>query len=279
MGFFSPQQSSSTQTSGLRSWGDAGNLMVERLGGDYGYVQDQAKSLYNNPGSLQMDRMGFFTNPDGSSPVANAFQQAVAQGWNGASGNAAKRGQFSPMNLEGVSGSAAQNVMPQFMPIINQNALQAQQYGKQNQFAALGLMNQNLNTAGGMLGSQGTSGSTGPGLGYDAVQQFNKNSMQWFSPEGAKQGAALGAFCWIAEVLYGKGSKTVAILRDWLGNVAPRLSEGYRQFAMWYSANGQEVAAAIKKNPDLRRAWKPLFDLFLADALEAQFSRGSVAAA
>ena len=54
----------------------------------------------------------------------NAFTEAIKQAMSRVGGNFAQRGFLRPENIQAVAGSAAQNVLPQFAPLIGQNIQQ-----------------------------------------------------------------------------------------------------------------------------------------------------------
>lgn len=107
-------------------------------------------------------------------PQQNAFSEAVRQALSQTSGNFAQRGFNRPENIQAIAGSAAQNVAPQFAPLIGQNIqAQAQVPLLQNQLdtARLTQLMNYLGLGANLLGgqSQSFSGSSSFGVqgGFD----------------------------------------------------------------------------------------------------------------
>jgi hypothetical protein len=72
-------------------------------------------------------------------------------------------------------------------------------------------------------------------------------------------------FCLIADALYGEGSEEAQAARVWV-------SEGWQgeeaeEFREWYAAHGQDVAEALKHDPEFKAAheamYRELFDDFV----------------
>lgn len=163
--FFSPSQ----QSSGLTGM-DKRNMssyIGQRLPGQMTTMWENANKPYELPlGMPSVDEStGLLT------PQRTAFDQAVKQAFSHASGTSAMAGQLRPENYSAVAGSAAQNVMPQFAPLIQDVSQYRQQLAQVPETVFQQRMQQYLSSLGnvpGLLGSQGT----GPGLGYNVVSAF-----------------------------------------------------------------------------------------------------------
>jgi hypothetical protein len=71
---------------------------------------------------------GFQLGPTGLFPEQEqGFRTAVQQVLGGVSADYAQRGYLRPENIQAIAGSAAQNVMPGFLPLIGQNILSREQ--------------------------------------------------------------------------------------------------------------------------------------------------------
>ena len=127
----SQQSSSSTQSSGL---GLSNKGMFERLLIDTGQRWDEVK---DRPSALPLslkELMGRAQSPFGFPALTanglfpqqeEAFRNALMQAMGGASGDWASRGFLRPENINAIAGSAVQNVMPQWGPLIGQNVYNA----------------------------------------------------------------------------------------------------------------------------------------------------------
>lgn len=100
-----------------------------------------------------------------------SFEQAVRQAMTSASGNFANRGFLRPENIQAIAGSAAQNVAPQFAPLIERNVAQRtqapliQEDVTRQRFADL--LNA-LGLGGTLLGGQSFSVGSGGSSGFQA---------------------------------------------------------------------------------------------------------------
>lgn len=107
-------------------------------------------------------------NPSGLYPAQNqAFQQAVQQAVSGLSGNYAQRGMLRPEAIGAIAGSAAQNVAPQFAPLIGQNIAAQAQVPLQNEDIMRGRLADLFNAL----------GITITGLGGEATSYGSSKSM------------------------------------------------------------------------------------------------------
>jgi hypothetical protein len=184
MGSLSPsesQQSSQSQAqSGL--WGPERAAINARTPGDIATLNAFGGAAPT--GLPALDSMGLYPGQ------TNAFAQAIRQANSQFSGTAANRGMLSPENIGAIAGSAAQNVLPQFAPLISQNYAQQEQLG-QSRFGQLVNL---LQTYPGLLGQQSSSTSQGqaegPGLGYQVLGSFAGGFGQAL---GSKVGAGGGA--------------------------------------------------------------------------------------
>lgn len=168
-GFFDPsyQQQTQSSNSGLLPADRA--LISARSPGQLQQLWDQGQSAYGAPAGLpELTANGLYA------PQENAFASAIQQANSQFSGTAAGRGQLSPMNIGSIAGSAVQNVLPQFAPLIGQNvtnALNMPEQIRQQRFAQLLALTGQYS---GFLGntSQGQSTGTGAGLGYSLANTF-----------------------------------------------------------------------------------------------------------
>ena len=106
----------------------------------------------------------------------NAFTEAIKQAMSRAGGNFAQRGFLRPENIQAIAGSAAQNVLPQFAPLIGQNIQQrASVPFLQNQLdtARLTQLMNYLGLGANLLGGQAQSFSGGSSFGVDTGIRLN----------------------------------------------------------------------------------------------------------
>src|SRR3990167_1997234 len=110
----------------------------------------------------------------------SGFDQAIQQAFSRASGGAAMQGQLRPKNFSAVAGSAAQNVLPQFAPLMSQNLAMQFQQGMQNNQQQQGMEADRLIKMLGVLNQYqiSTGKQRGPGAGYNAT---NSASEHWFN--------------------------------------------------------------------------------------------------
>lgn len=161
-GLFAPQQQSSGLTPADRQRFSAylGDSTPQRMT----TLWETAQRPYQLPlGMPEVDE------PTGLlKPQRAAFDEAVKQAFSRASGASALAGQLRPDNLSAVAGSAVQNVLPQFAPLIQEVSQYRQGLSQVPETVFQQRMQQylaSLNAAPGLLGSQGT----GAGLGYNAL--------------------------------------------------------------------------------------------------------------
>lgn len=121
----SNQQSGSTSVGPLGSgqnFGDISNLLTDLFKGS-------APGLSSLPGQSFMPIQPTALNEFGLyKGQQDAFGEAVSQALGKLSGNFANRGFNTPRSINAIAGSAAQNVLPQFAPLMGQ------QIGAQDQF-------------------------------------------------------------------------------------------------------------------------------------------------
>lgn len=77
--------------------------------------------------------------------------------------------------------------------------------------------------------------------------------------------AALGALCWVAEVIYGVDDERTHLVRKWLKNDFIKDPEGSK-VVITYALHGRQIAELAKKDSKLRTALKPWFDKGVAEA-------------
>ena len=143
----------------------------------FGNVQSLAQPLTNRIGAAipTVGETGLFPQQE------QAFRVAVQQALGSASSDFAQRGFLRPENINAIAGSAAQNVMPQFAPLIGQQVIAPEQI-TQNRISQL---LQLISLYPGLLGGQATQISAG--------QSNFPNFMQAIAPAYA-QGAAQSMF-------------------------------------------------------------------------------------
>lgn len=163
--FFSPQKTSS----GLEG-ADRRNFSRYIAGNVPGQMSD-LWSRATKPYELPLGMPSIDESTGLLTPQRTAFDQAIKQAFSGASGTSAMRGQLRPENFSAVAGSAAQNVMPQFAPLIQDVSQYRNQLAQVPETVFQQRMQQYLSalqTAPGLLGAQGT----GAGLGYNVASAF-----------------------------------------------------------------------------------------------------------
>jgi hypothetical protein len=170
---FGQSSSEQSQESGLPSW-LRGRLGVTGLGGLFGAQPVRALEGQNTLDVVPPGYSSFFpeqgvlpslldrtTNLGSALPTLtssglypqqqDAFSTAVQQALGQVSGSYAQRGFLRPENINAIAGSAAQNVMPQFMGLIGQN-IQAPELVMQQR------MNQFMDFLKTVLGAPGGTG-------------------------------------------------------------------------------------------------------------------------
>lgn len=190
----------------------------------------------------------------------NAFTEAIKQAMSRVSGNFAQRGFLRPENIQAVAGSAAQNVLPQFAPLIGQNIQARAQIPLMQQQLDANRLNFLMNYLGlgaNLLGGQAQS------FGQSGSQQAGGN-LSILQPGGDQDKAK----CWIAAVFYGEGSSEQALIRWWLDTKAAT-SWHYRLFVRIYEWYGRSIAATLCHDSVWRRWWGQLFAYFLREASHA----------
>ena len=139
-------------------------------------------------GTMNLDRMGL------TEGQRSGFDQAIQQAFSRASGTAAMAGQLRPENFGAVAGSAAQNVMPQFAPLMSQNLGMQYQQGIQNNQQQQGMESDRLNKMLGVLNQYqvNTGKQRGPGMGYNATNSAADNWFKMWNNIGSSWGGAGG---------------------------------------------------------------------------------------
>lgn len=165
MGFFSGGSSTqqSDSYSGLRGTGQFGNAASD-TGTGYTFGLNTIKSRVGDMNPLGLNANGLTTAQN------NAFATLGKQMFGNVSGSYAGRGFLSPDNINGVVGSALQQVAPQLMGQIYQN-----QMGNQSVMSdRFGALNNLLSTGSGLLGSEShsTAKTQSPGLGYNFLNSY-----------------------------------------------------------------------------------------------------------
>ena len=106
-----------------------------------------------------------------------AFRQAVQQAVSGLSGNYAQRGMLTPDAIGAIAGSAAQNVAPQFAPLIGQNIQAQAQVPLQNEDIMRGRLADLFNALGitiSGLGGESTSYGSSKSMSVQAQVSSGK---------------------------------------------------------------------------------------------------------
>jgi hypothetical protein len=172
MGSFDPEQSQQTQSSQQGLWGNERAAIAGRTPGDVTQLWNAGTTAYNTPSTLMpLDNLGLYA------PQRNAFDQAIRQANSQFSGAAAGRGQLSPDNIGAIAGSAAQNVVPQFAPLIGENVRNATLIPEVERANRFGQLQAILQTYPGLLGgtSEGQGTREGAGLGFNFANSFLTN--------------------------------------------------------------------------------------------------------
>src|SRR3990167_820183 len=124
----------------------------------------------------------------------SGFDQAIQQAFSKASGSSAMQGQLRPEHFAAVAGSAAQNVVPQFAPLISQNLGMQFQQGLQNNQQQQGMEADRLNKMLGVLNQYqvNTGKQRGPGMGYNATNSASEHWFNMWDNIGSSSGGAGG---------------------------------------------------------------------------------------
>ena len=132
----------------------------------------QKPSRYSLP---ELNNLGLYQ------PQQNAFSEAVKQALGQTSGNFAQRGFLRPENIQAIAGSAAQQVAPQFAPLIGQNIQQQAQVPllqQQLDTARLTALMNYLGLGANLLGGQAQSFSGSNSFGVQASGGFGDKGQQ-----------------------------------------------------------------------------------------------------
>ena len=151
----SQQTSSSKQLSSFAQFPDLQKAIAEF---GFGNVQNIAPQLPQRIGGFQFQPL----NAQGLFPQQqSAFEQAVRQATSQISGNYAGHGMLLPQHIGAIAGSAAQQVMPQFAPLIGQQVTNAGVLPEQVTQNQINQLLQLISTYPGLLGGAGTVISQG----------------------------------------------------------------------------------------------------------------------
>lgn len=139
-------------------------------------------------GTMDLDAMGLTPGQ------RSGFDQAIKQAFSRSSGSSAMAGQLRPENFSAVAGSAAQNVMPQFAPLMSQNLGMQFNQGLQNNQQQMGMESDRLNKMLGVLNQYqvNTGKQRGPGMGYNATNSAADNWFKMWNNIGSSWGGAGG---------------------------------------------------------------------------------------
>ena len=140
----------------------------------FGNIQSLAQPLANRIGeptpTLPLTPEGLFPQQQ------QAFRTAVQQALGTSSADFARRGFLRPENINAIAGSAAQNVMPQFAPLISQNVVQSTLTPEQVTQNRINQLMQLIGIYPGLLGGIGTQISQGqtnfPGFMQSIIPAF-----------------------------------------------------------------------------------------------------------
>ena len=131
--------------------------------------------------------------PEGLFPQQQqAFRTAVQQALGTSSSDFARRGFLRPENINAIAGSAAQNVMPQFLPLISQNVVQAALTPEQVTQNRINQLMQLIGIYPGLLGGIGTQISTGQTNFPSFMQTFGTNMAQGLGQSAARGIVSMG---------------------------------------------------------------------------------------
>ena len=174
---------------GLNTTGKEYANMVGRLLVSDPYARYRTSIAAPAP-TLQLNALGLTTGQQGG------FEEAVRQAANRYSGNFSDRGFNTPRAIGAIAGSAAQNVVPQYAPLMSQNLrdqfeqrLMAPQFERADRDFAANLEDLRLNQMLNLLPQyqQDVSRSRGPGIGYNTTNAAVDN---WFQMWNNKIGRA-----------------------------------------------------------------------------------------
>jgi hypothetical protein len=150
---------------------DEGNAFAKQLRGQLENPYARFKPV---EGTMNLDNMGLTPGQ------RSGFDQAIKQAFSRSSGSSAMAGQLRPEHFSTVAGSAAQQVLPQFAPLISQNLGMQFQQGVQNNQQQYGMEADRLNKMLGVLNQYqvNTGKQRGPGMAYNAT---NSGTEHWFN--------------------------------------------------------------------------------------------------
>lgn len=134
--------------------------------------------------TMQLDAMGLTPGQ------RSGFDEAVKQAFSRSSGSSAMAGLLRPENFSAVAGSAAQQVLPQFAPLIAQNLGQQFNQGIQNNQQQFGMESDRLNKMLNALNQYQVSTGTqrGPGMAYNATNSASDNWFKMWNNIGSSWG-------------------------------------------------------------------------------------------
>lgn len=139
-------------------------------------------------GTMNLGRMGL------TEGQRSGFDQAIQQAFSRASGTSAMAGQLRPENFSNVAASAAQQVMPQFAPLMSQNLGMQFNQDLQNNQQQYGMEADRLNKMMGVLNQYqvNTGKQRGPGAGYNATNSASDNWFKMWNNIGSSWGGMGG---------------------------------------------------------------------------------------
>lgn len=237
--------------SALPVWGP----MVEAMQRQIGQGAANLKEQFNVEGGLASSPFGnamgdYFTqsNKDLNALLGNLQFQGISDQLQ-AAGMEGGFGQF----LQGLDQQSIQNMLNEFIRTSPQyNPLLSMMFSGATTFPPT----VSPNTGSGILGSLlpklpgAAAAGIGAGQGGGAIAGLI---------------AALGALCWIAEVIYGVDDERTHLVRKWLKNDFIKTQEGF-PIVITYAQHGQAIANIAKKSPELRKALRPWFNKAVAEA-------------
>lgn len=138
--------------------------------------------------TMNLDSLGL------TSGQRQGFDQAIKQAFSRSSGSSAMAGQLRPESMSNLAASAAQNVMPQFAPLMSQNLGMQFNQGLQNNQQQYGMEADRLNKMLGVLNQYqvNTGKQRGPGMGYNATNSASDNWFKMWNNIGSSWGGMGG---------------------------------------------------------------------------------------
>ena len=232
--------------------GQTQNLLRDLLLGAAPGAASLAGQPFQSVAPTPLNELGLFAGQQ------QGFNEAVKQAVGRLSGNFAGRGFLRPEAIGAIAGSAVQNVLPQFAPLMGQQIMGQDQFRQQLALAPEQVRSQRQTELLNFLSALAQS------LGQQATSFGGQRGFQLGVGEGFGQGAGQAAggavlACWIAEALYGVTDLRVALLRLWF--VLKLWETWHGRIALTvYRCCGPWIAKRIPGSPWLQAVCRLVFD-------------------